>query len=164
MQCFDTPAARDELRREPIEQFGMTRLRATYAKIIRCRDDALTEVQIPSAVRHDARGKWIARVRQPCGKSGSALRFRRVRSQSKVAAQFGDGRESACSDDFLWRLHIAALEAMRGRRLHAGPRVGNWKWLQRIQLLPRRLDLRDGFLVLMSLIVCEAGEHFLMGN
>ena len=58
---FQMPAIGDELGGEPIEQFGMRRVAAHRAEIVRRGDDALAEVILPEAIDDDAGRERIDR-------------------------------------------------------------------------------------------------------
>ena len=57
MQRFQTPALPNEFAREPIEQFGVTRLVARFAKVADAANQALSEVMFPNAIDDDSRGQ-----------------------------------------------------------------------------------------------------------
>ena len=88
VQFFHRPAFGDEARGEPVEQFGMGRWLALFAKIVRRRDESFSEMLLPDAVRHDARGERIGRVEQPVGEAQASAGF--IVGRKLRAAEHGE--------------------------------------------------------------------------
>src|SRR4026208_951417 len=65
MHSFDGPPRLDELEGKVIEQLGVCGRQAEFAVIIRRADDAFTEMMLPDAIDHHARGLRILWTRDP---------------------------------------------------------------------------------------------------
>src|SRR5262249_56010909 len=59
------PAGTDELRRQPVEQFGVDGRLALRAEIFDGFDNAVAEIHLPETIDRDARGQRMIRVDQP---------------------------------------------------------------------------------------------------
>src|SRR5690242_10754657 len=77
MHRLDAPAARHELRRQPIEQFGMRGQLALPAEIVRRGYDPAAEVPLPDSIHHHAGGERMVRLRKPQSERLPALRHKR---------------------------------------------------------------------------------------
>ena len=73
VHLLDAPAARDELRREPIEEFGVRRLLTLRAEVSGGRNQALSEELLPHAVHGNSRCEWILRRDEPAGECEAVL-------------------------------------------------------------------------------------------
>src|SRR2546421_12446491 len=65
MECLEVPAAGDQLIRQIVQQLGMAWPHAHAAEIIRSRDDAAPEMELPKAIGNHARGERIVRLYNP---------------------------------------------------------------------------------------------------
>ena len=108
MHLLHTPAAADELRREPIEQFRVRGFHAHAAKITRCLDEAGAEVALPEAIHHHAGGERILRAGDPLREREASLLLGRFLRELQIA----QGAEHRGHDGFLRLLGIAAIEHM----------------------------------------------------
>ena len=72
MHRLETPALVDELPGQPVEQLGVRRAATEFSKITRRLDDAATEVAVPQAVHHHARGERVIRAGNPLGQRHAA--------------------------------------------------------------------------------------------
>ena len=76
VHLLDGPAAFDKSPGEIIEQFGVGGTLAETSVIVWSTDDAIAEVSLPDAVRHDARRQRIAGIDNPVGQlEASAFRL-----------------------------------------------------------------------------------------
>ena len=71
MQSFDLPAMLDEVRGQPVEEFGVGWLVALGAEIVRCFDNPFSEVRLPDAIDDDARGQRVVITGDPFSQSES---------------------------------------------------------------------------------------------
>src|SRR5436190_11785371 len=69
MHGFKTPSLPDELRRQPVQQFGMGRLLALGTEILRGLDQAPAEIVLPETVHSDASSQRILLANKPSGQS-----------------------------------------------------------------------------------------------
>ena len=86
MQPLDAPPVFHELRRQPVEQFGVRGPFAGHAEIVDGPDDATSEVVLPDPVHHDSRGERMVRPRQPASESETAARLSRSGISRSCAA------------------------------------------------------------------------------
>src|SRR6185369_839844 len=73
-QPFHVPTALHEIDRQPIQQFGMRRLFALHAKILRRPHKARAKKLLPESIHRHASRQRILRVHQPAGESKSICR------------------------------------------------------------------------------------------
>ncbi len=79
---LDAEAARDEFVGQPIQQLGMRGTLAHAAEIVGRADDAASEMIMPDAIHHHARGQRIFGIGDPAGKLGAR--------RGRVGRSFGD--------------------------------------------------------------------------
>src|SRR5581483_5446133 len=72
LHVLDAPSAAHEFRGEPVQQFGMRWAIAHDAKVAWSSYNAFSEMMLPEAVHHHARGERIRRVGDPVRKRRSA--------------------------------------------------------------------------------------------
>jgi len=75
LQRLHVPAEADELRRQPVEQLGVTRRLGLRTEVLRRLHEAVAEELFPSAVHPHTRGQWIFRRHQPL-REAEAIRRR----------------------------------------------------------------------------------------
>ena len=106
MHGLDAPFAARKLGGQPIQQVRVGWSRAGVAKVVKCADDATTEMMFPDTVHHHARGEWMVRLRNPLCKGQASAGF----------LGFGPGRLGG-----VWL--IGVREDCRYVRLHQGARA-----------------------------------------
>ena len=79
-----------ELGGEPVEQFGMARRCARFAKIGGCCDDARAEEMMPHAVYINSCRKRMFGAGDPLSESLPSLGIRRARVQAKITIEDGE--------------------------------------------------------------------------
>ena len=110
------PAARDELGGEPVEQFGMRRVAAHRAEVVRRGDDALAEVVLPESIDDDAGRERVIGTREPFGERRAAA--------GGIWSTFGrSDLRLACAEE----LGEAGLHFLAGLQIvAAGEHAGWW--------------------------------------
>ena len=101
MHVLDRPAAVDELRSQPIEQRRVGAGLAGFAEVVRRRDEAAPEVELPNAVDHHAGCQRMPGAGDPLGQREPPAGRERVR-------RLGDGRLGLGQDLEKFRLHFFA--------------------------------------------------------
>ncbi len=124
VHAFECPAVFDQIRRQPIQQFRMTRSLAGNAEIIRRGNKASTKMMLPQSIDHDARGKatcTLFGIGHPVcqGRASEAGTIPAFRRADLPMRQFNTGRsqnlQKSGVHDFLLLMDVAAFEQMRLR-------------------------------------------------
>src|SRR5579871_528626 len=111
MQLFQTPAARDKFRGQPVEQFGMSGPFAELAEIARRRYQTPAEMMHPDAIDENATGQRMARSGEPARERQSSACGRPARLLDDVQRHTVQDGQPAWRDHLLRLVRIAAMEA-----------------------------------------------------
>src|SRR5581483_9724178 len=103
MELLHRPAALDEAAGEPVEQLGVRGRLAAGAEIVGRGDDAASEMPLPDAIDHHARGQRILLVGDPLRELEAAAAL--LVGRKLLAAE---DREEAAGDRRAERLRLAA--------------------------------------------------------
>src|SRR5580700_8431344 len=72
MHLLHAPAALYKIAGQIIQKLGMRGTGAHAAEIAGRGDDAVSEMIVPDAIHHHARGQWIRRIGEPGGQGTAA--------------------------------------------------------------------------------------------
>ena len=117
MQMSQVPFVLDQLRGQPVEQFGVCGQVALQAEVVRRLDNAPAEVPLPDAVGNDACGQRVIGADHPLGQSPSTPRRLTVRRDVDHWNGVGQHAREPRLDEIARSMGIAASQHMRRRRV-----------------------------------------------
>ena len=108
MQRLPRLAVVAELGRQPVEQFGMSRLRAIAAKVVGRVDDSTSKVVVPKTIGDRTPGEHVARAGEPIRQRSPAAPFVVGIRQREFGWKAGHTRERAGTDRLAGLLDVAS--------------------------------------------------------